>query len=209
MSRLPTAGKDLRWGQLCLAYNVEARFSDARLRSVAALQATLRESFAEDLKLGPPSTLHVSIYAIVPVRWDDAVKESHWQTIGAAAIAAVKEVCADQAKLKLQFSSWRVTNHAIIALAHEPSGLIDRLRERLSVLAKHPTMPAPTYEFIHSTLARFKSPGARGADTVEAFVRAPLELEVEVERVRIVRERVYPSLDLDEMYSAELGAGRR
>jgi hypothetical protein len=195
---------DSQWGQPCLAYNVEARFTNAGLRSLVAAQAELNQVFVDNANLCPPSALHTSIYALAPVSWNDASKEDHWQRIRSDSVSIVKEECAERAPFALRFSQWRVTKQAIIVLADDSSGVISLLRNRLALVSKHETLSAPTYEFIHCTLARFKRAVELPSDAVESLVRAPLALQVEVDRIRIVRERVYPSLDVDVVFSAEL-----
>lgn len=198
---------DAQWGEPCLGYLAQARLADDALAAMAALQAQLPAAVPLPLRLCPAWSLHITVYGLVLPRWPDAAaKARHWEAIGPACLAALQQIGTGGSGFTLQFDRLAVTPMAIIATATDASGTIARLRAAFARLARHPEHPAPRYDIIHMTLARFAAdgivpPAALGAVAALAPCNA-----APVARLEIVRERVYPSLEIDELATVLLPA---
>src|SRR3712207_6136967 len=101
--------------------------------------------------------LHVTVYALVPVK-GDFDKDAYWRRIAGPSLALVEELCAGHRPIELHFSRLKVTDTAIVAVAQEPSGLIEAIRDRVARTIPPPQGHAPLrYDLIHTTLARYRS----------------------------------------------------
>lgn len=187
------------WGKPCLAYNVQASFPVTAHGDIAAVQDHLKTLRLPQLRVPPPHAQHVSIYALVPVRWPDADKEDYWNEISTAAISSLQALCVDRRRFELRFDRLQLTPSAIIAVAAETPDLIADIREHFHRTPGRPHLPKPVYDIVHTTLARFE----RAEHVSEAIMREvstmDISLTVEVEHLCLVRECVYPSLVLDEI----------
>lgn len=192
------------WGKPCLAYNVQASFPVNALGAIAAVQDHLNALSLPQLKCPPPQAQHVSIYALVPVRWPDAGKEVYWNEISAAAISSLQALCAGRRRFKLRFDRLRLTPSAIIAVAAETPGLIADIREHFHRAPGHLHLPKPDYDIVHTTLARFDREEHVSAAVIRKVSTTDISLTMEVEHLCLVRECVYPSLVLDEMVRFDL-----
>jgi hypothetical protein len=195
---------DDRWGTPCLGYLAQARIADPSLAAMATIQSALRAIVPLPLHLCPVRSLHVTIYGFVLPRWPDAGKDAHWQAIGAPCLAALDALGAGQRGVALQFDRLSVTPMAVIATATDPSGLIGRLRAAFAGLARHPVQPAPRYDIIHMTLARFGGAGVVSPTLLRDVAAIAPCGAAPVTQLQIVRERVYPSLEVDTLATVPL-----
>ena len=198
---------DALWGQPCLSYLVQARVSDAALAALVERQAALPRQVALPLHLAPPRSLHVTVYGLILPRWPDAGKAAHWSAIADASAARLRASLAECRGLALRFEHLAVTPGAIIALARDPSGTIDAMRRRFAEIARPATQPAPRYDIIHMTLARFARGGSVPRADVAAVEATALALDAAVTSVDLVRERVYPTLEVDILARVALDPG--
>lgn len=192
------------WGKPCLAYNVQASFPVDALGAIAAIQHHLNALPLPQLKCPPPQAQHVSIYALVPVRWPDAGKEAYWNEISASAISSLQALCAGRRRFELQFDRLQLTPSAIIAVAAEMPDLIVDIREHFHRTPGHPHLPKPDYDIVHTTLARFDREDHVSEAVIREVSTTDIALTVEVEQLCLVRECVYPSLVLDEIVRFDL-----
>ena len=196
MSVAQAVFEERRWATPCLSYNVQIDPSVDAVNALAALQAEVAASCAVSLHLVPVSTLHVSVYAIAPFHWETPDKEGYWQRVAPRCIDALRACCDARTPAPLRYTQLRVTPHAVIVTASDPSGIVEALRQQLRDLAD-PGVPTPRYDLVHTTLARFAESATLSASALRRIDTLPVSIEFEIEGVRIVRERVYPSLALD------------
>lgn len=200
---------DPRWGQPCLAYNVQIPVRGAAAQTFADVQTTLSR-YLPGLRPIPNESLHISLYGVIPVGWQSAAKETHWDQVSDQ-VSDTLERSSDAARaFSLTFDRVRVDPFAVIALAAEWPPVVDQLRQGLGAAARAAGVPGPSYSIVHCTLARF----AHAADLSPALVAEVettlMHAVVRVERFRLVRERVYPSLVLDVLAEYPLcGPSRR
>ena len=200
---LQTIADDL-WGEPSLAYHVQPVLPPECLAALEGLLGPIAERWPAPLHLGSRQMLHVTIYALVPVK-DDFDKEGYWRRIAAPSLALVEELCAGHPPIELHFSRIKVTDTAIIAVAQETSGLIEAIRERIAGTIPPPPGREPLrYDLIHSTLARYRSSGPVPDAAVERVERLPLSIRAPVRGIKIVRETLFPCLIVDEIASVPL-----
>ncbi len=205
---MPDAGlavvADVTWGMHCLAYNVQGQFSDAALQEIALLQNEVLTHVPLPLNVSPPHALHLSIYAPVPVRWPDSGKGDYWQEIAARTRADLEDLCTSQRSFTLHFDTLRVSPSAIIAVASGVPELVAAIRERFSQAPGHPCWPRPMYDIAHTTLARFSADGVLPEPIIHQLSTKPISVMASVIRIQLVRETVYPSLQVDTLTSYDL-----
>jgi hypothetical protein len=200
---LAPVAEDL-WGEPALAYHVQPGFAAGVEAGLARLQREAAALWPEPLLLAPPETLHVTLYALVPVRgrFD---KPAYWSEVSDRTAALLRAAGAAGAPFTLHFRRLRATDAAIIALAEDPTGLIARLRAAIAAaLPPPPGLAHPRYDIIHATLARHASGRPVPAAAVERLAAHPVDLAAPVERLKIVRETRYPCLVLEEIASFPL-----
>jgi len=201
---LQTIADDI-WGQPCLAYHVQPDLSPRTQAGLAELQNVIAERWPVPLFLAPPEALHVTLYALVQVkhRFD---KESYWNSIAAPCRALLEELCRGRRPLNLHFSRLKVTDTAIIAVATDETGLIEKVRYAVAeALPPPPGLKPLRYNLIHTTLARYRTSDPVPDAAVKAVEATPVSLTAPVERLKIIRETRFPCQERDELHSVPLG----
>ena len=153
----------------------------------------------------PPEALHVTIYALVPVRgrFD---REAYWSAIADKAAALLRAACAEASPFALRFHRLSASDAAVIALAEDPTGQIARLRAAIAAaLPPPPGLSHPRYDIVHSSLARHANARPVPAQALARLGAHPVDFAAPVERLKIVRETRYPCLALEEVASFPLG----
>ncbi|WP_091129302.1 2'-5' RNA ligase family protein [Microvirga guangxiensis] len=200
---LQTIADDI-WGQRCLAYHVQPHLSAETQASLAQVQETIAGCWPVPLFMAPPEALHVTLYPFVQVkhRFD---KEAYWSSIFEPCRALVEGICRGHPPLELRFSRLKVTDTAIIAIADDESGLIDEMRGAIVEVIPPPPGQRPIfYDLIHTTLARYRTPDMIPDEIVAAVEAIPVSVTAPVERLKIIRETVFPCQGLDEIHSFPL-----
>lgn len=186
--------RDPYWSQPLVSYTVMQLLAPAARDACAELlqQISATAGGAENLLIAPAETFHLSLYAIAPVR-SDFDKDAWWQIHGDQALAVFRRWCAAQPVALLHFRELRVTPTAVIAVA-EPHDAVWSLRRVLSAEVPQPPGGTPKYDMIHMTLARYARPEMLPADFAARVTALPLQLDVELNAVTLMRETAYPLL---------------
>lgn len=201
---LQTIADDI-WGRPCLAYHVQPDLLPETQARLAELQAEAAARWPGPLFLAPPEALHVTLYALVQVK-DRFDKEGYWAGIAERCRALIAELCRGHGPLELQFSSLKVTDTAIIAVATDETGLIGRIREAIARVIPPPPGLAPVrYTLIHTTLARYQTSQPVPDEIVRAVESLPVAVTAPIRRLKIVRETLFPCRETDEISSFPLG----
>ncbi|WP_230531660.1 2'-5' RNA ligase family protein [Microvirga roseola] len=200
---LQTIADDL-WRQPSLAYHVQPVLSPETLRGLTGLQRNLAEFWPTPLNLTPPEALHVTIYALVPVK-GAFEKEAYWARIAGPIRDLLMGLCSGYGAMNLCFSRVKVTNSATVALAEDESGLIEAARRRIAETIPPPPGSEPLrYDFIHTTLARYRTAVPVPEAAIRAAESLPFAIPARVETIRLVRETLYPCIATDEIASFPL-----
>ena len=200
---LQTIADDI-WGQPCLAYHVQPHLSSDTQAALAEVQRTIAERWPVPLFLAPPEALHVTLYALVQVK-AEFDKEGYWNSIAEPCRALLEKLCTDHAPLGLRFSQLKVTDTAIIAVATDEAGLIDTIRKAIvETIPPPPGLKPIHYNLIHTTLARYRTADAIPDAVVKAVEAIPASVTAPVERLKIIRETLFPCQELDEISSFPL-----
>lgn len=195
---------DTIWGQPCLAYHVQPELSPETRAALGELQNAIAGRWPVPLYFAPPQALHVTLYALVGVK-DRFDKERYWSGIAEPCRALMESLCAGHRPLNLQFSKLKVTDAAVIAVAADETGLIARLREAIAeVIPPPPGLQPMRYNLIHSTLARYRTSDAVPDEVVRAVEAIPVSVAAPVDRLKIIRETLFPCQDMDEIFSFPL-----
>ncbi len=195
---------DTIWGQPCLAYHVQPELSPETRASLGALQKAIAERWPVPLYFAPAEALHVTLYALINVK-DRFEKESYWRSIAAPCRALMESLCTGHGPLELRFSSLKVTDTAIIAVAADETGLIKEIRERIADLIPPPPGLKPMrYNLIHSTLARYRTSDVVPDDIVRTVEAIPVSIRAPVDRLKIISETLFPCQVMDEIFSFPL-----
>lgn len=200
---IETIADDL-WGKPCLAYHVQPTLRQETRAALADLQAALARRCPVPLHVAPPHALHVTIYALVPVK-DRFDKEGYWNSIAGPSFSLVERICRGRPPIELHFSRLKVTDVAVIAVAEDDSGLIKALREAIAEeLPPPPGLKPLRYDLVHTTLARYRSSEPLRQAEIERIEQMPVSIRSHVERIRIVRETLFPCLEADDIASVPL-----
>lgn len=195
---------DTIWGQPCLAYHVQPELSLETRASLGELQKAIAERWPAPLYFAPPEALHVTLYALIGVK-DRFDKEGYWNSIAGPCRDLMANLCTGHGPLELRFSGLKVTDAAIIAVASDGTGLVARLREAIAeVLPPPPGLKPIRYNLIHSTLARHRTSDAVPDEVVQAIEAIPVSIAAPVDRLKIIRETLFPCQVMDEIFSFPL-----
>ncbi|MET0340997.1 MAG: hypothetical protein ABW252_08340 [Polyangiales bacterium] len=192
------AQTDARWGSACLAYNVQIDLTPAALEAIVRLQQNLDRELQVPLHLTPAESMHVSVYAIAPYHWESPDKEAYWRDRRTACTDALSRSTATIAHACLAFTALRVLPRAVILVASDPGGQVAATRAALRAVSA-PDVPTPAYDLVHTTIARYAADRLLAPDAVQRAEAKPIRIASEVSAMRVVRERVYPSLVLDDV----------
>lgn len=186
--------RDPYWSRPLISYTVMQLLTPAaRAGCIEVLrQVSTMAGGAENLLVAPAESFHLSLHAIAPVR-SDFDKDAWWQIHGDQALAVFRRWCAVQPAVVLKFRELRVTPTAVIAVA-EPQDAVWSLRRVLSAEVPQPPGGTPKYDMIHMTLARYARPEKLPADFAARVTALPLQLDVELNAVTLMRETAYPLL---------------
>ncbi|HEY3950680.1 hypothetical protein [Phenylobacterium sp.] len=188
--------KDPLWGRPCLGYSVQGRFDDRSLARLAAFQSEVLRGRSAGLHRTPAGAMHISVFSIVPVRWPDAGKDDLWTGLKAGVLEAIAS--ADPAEgLAIRFEETRVTETAVILSTPEQPAPIRRLRDSLNALVVAAGLPAQAFDRTHLTLARPARDRLLDAASVAELERTRAKVEVRLHAMKLIRERVYPSLEIE------------
>jgi 2'-5' RNA ligase len=204
---LQTIADDL-WGKPSLAYHVQPVLPAEALAALESLLRPIARRWPAPLHLASRSMLHVTIYALVPVK-GDFDKEGYWGSIADPSLTLVEELCAGHGPIELHFSRLKVTDTAIVAVAQETSGLIEAIRERIATTVPPPPGREPLrYDLIHTTLARYRSSGPVPDAAMERVESLPVSIHARVRGIKLVRETLFPCQAVDEIAAVPL-TGKR
>jgi 2'-5' RNA ligase len=200
---LKTIADDI-WGQSCLAYHVQPHLTAETQGSLGTLQEALAAHWPHPLYMAPPKALHQTLYALANVknRFD---KEGYWRSIVEPCSELLDSLCRGHGPIELTYSHLKVTDTAIIAVATEPTGLIETIRHRIAELIPPPPGLKPMrYNLIHSTLARYRVSAEIPDETIAAIENLPVSIKAPVEGIKLVRETLFPCQEADEIRSFPL-----
>ena len=181
-------------GQVCLAYQIQARPHSTSLSALSRFQDQLETGFAEAMFRIPVASLHLTILPLIDVVEDPPLPRPAgdlWRTHEKAWIHAIDLACATVLGFPLRPIELRYTSHAVILLAHSPNPIED-LRQQLAENCGLPHRRVRVPTITHVTLFRYLRPGLG----VERHRTDALPDGIFVNEVRLVRENVYPSLDV-------------
>ena len=202
---LQTIADDL-WGKPSLAYHVQPVLPAEALAALESLLGPIAGRWPAPLHLASRSMLHVTIYALVPVK-GDFDKEAYWRSIADPTLALVEELCAGHGPIELHFSRLKVTDTAIVAVAQETSGLIEAIRGRIAGTLPPPPGREPLrYDLIHTTLARYRSSAPVPEAVVAEVESLPVSVHAPVKAIKLVRETLFPCQAVDEIAAVPLAA---
>ncbi|HEY7147450.1 MAG TPA: hypothetical protein VH637_24655 [Streptosporangiaceae bacterium] len=182
------------WGRPCLGYHVFVR-PGAAAGALARLQAAALALEPSLLRV-PARALHANVAWLLPVQQEfGCPKDELWRRHGARWMAALTRVAAARACFRLRFTDLVATDSAVIAVAREPNGL-SALRRELG-----PALDVPGQltagQLVHMTLLRYGRPLRDPAGLLRWLESVPLCLDVEVSELLVIRERTFPSLNVD------------
>lgn len=186
--------RDPYWSRPLVSYTVMQMLTPAAREACGDVLRRIADiaGGADHLLIAPAETFHLSLYAIAPVR-SDFDKDAWWQSHGDQALASFRRWCDRQPAALLKFRELRVTQTAVIAVA-EPHDAVWSLRRALHAEVPQPPGGTPNYDMIHMTLARYAQPERLPADFAARVAALPLQLDVELNAVTLMRETAYPLL---------------
>lgn len=166
------------------------------LGRLAYLQNAIAIRHPTGLHLTPPPTMHISVFSLVPVRWPDQGKTALWAKLKASALEEIASIRLPES-FSCDFQEVRVKETAIILSTPEQPAPIRRLRDRLNELIVGAGLATQTFDRTHVTLARPAEDQRLDASDVADLEQMVAKVDVRVTAVKLVRELVYPSLEIE------------
>jgi hypothetical protein len=194
-----TVREDTLWGQACVGYSVQARFDGAAGETLAALQRRRLGSGADAWHLTPPDTAHVSVFSLIHVRAVAARKEELWRSLSHVVRPIIAAASADWNPFAVRFASLEVTETALILTTIDQPEPIRSLRRRLNAVVEAAGLPVQLFDRTHVTLARPALDRTIHPEEVAALECLEQPIVLGLERLELVRERRYPSLECESL----------
>jgi hypothetical protein len=186
---------DARWGGPCRAYNLCIRPRPAAAAALSAIQAsTLR--LEPSLQRVPARALHANVAWLLPAHQEfDCPKDELWQRHGPQWLAILTGVAAATECFRLCYRRLVATNSAVIAVAEEPNRVSAIRLELVPALRLPGGLSAG--ELVHTTLFRYARPLRNPQALLQWLAAAEFQVDVVVNELLVIRERVFPSLDYE------------
>lgn len=193
---------DPLWAKECQAVQLQALPPPDILRNLLTLQDYLQEILCMDLRRIPPESLHCTIFTpLHPAQLFDRSKFDIWDEHAELWTTAFFEAISRTPTFELCFDRVVLSEVAIIVTAAEPQQLRDlrtRLSHAISYRGWHPKPP----DIAHLTIFRYNE-----VRKIPSFgeVGHRLPFRMQVNRIRLIKEIIYPTLQHLELASFDLG----
>jgi hypothetical protein len=197
---------DALWNEPCVGYNVHYSLPASEAGSLAKIQQELLRIEPTSLVVCPPSTLHISVAWILGTKTDyGSPKTEIWAQIDRRCYGGLRTAAAAMEPFTVTFGELVVTDTAVIAVG-EDGGAMSKLRGLIAASMPIPDATLTATDIVHVTLLRYArrfDPRCRLVDAAEA---CRFQVVTFVDRLAIVHETIYPSLETRALFSASLGA---
>jgi hypothetical protein len=207
MSNLFHPVADALWGKPCDATHIQPHLEPDAQAALAAVGEAAATLWPGALHVAPPHAIHVTIYPLVRVP-GDFDRAAYWRQIEEPSRAILHDLAEGAGAIDLRFHAVRAMPAGLVAVADDASGLIEAIRRRVvETLPPPPGFEPVRYDLIHTTLARFASAEPVSRAAVERVESISVSIRARVERLKLVRETLFPCLAAEEMGSVSLLAG--
>lgn len=186
---------DRLWGKPCLGYSLQAHFCEASIRGLRGVQEALAAVAPEGMRWLSPDTFHLSVFSLVPVRWPDEGKSELWDRLQTAVGQEIARYAWDDFSIQLREA--QLTETALILSTPEQPAAVAHFRARLNSIVMAAGLPSQSFDRTHVTIARPSGNQCVAARRVGSIERAFNGIAVDVRKFSLVRELVYPSLQLE------------
>lgn len=186
---------DGRWKEACCAYNVCIRPDRQAMQQLAEVQDSILRLESALLRV-PEHALHISVAWLLPVHEQFPVaKEVMWKDRGASWWEKTCQILAEFGPFTLRYTSIVATDAAIIALA-EPTDVLRTVRKEIAAAL---ALPWDLFrgDLTHTTMFRYGQPLVQPARLLAKLARTALSIELPVDQVYLVREDIFPSLEVE------------
>lgn len=191
--------------QPCLAYNLQIAVAPEPAQRLWEVVSDIIESELALLAC-PPTTYHLSVLNLLPVRDPDvAAKQRAWETSGARWNELAEVEIRRHSPYEIRLTSLVATRSALIAAAVDSPPTVELRRSLTNSLGLE---LGPVPELTHVTLARYRGALSEPDQLLDQVERAQFDVPITVDRLRLVRERVYPSVGIDLIAELPLAGAR-
>lgn len=187
---------DERWGLPCIGYHIQARPDRDSTANLQRLQQDTARTSPVALNLIPADALHLSVATLVAAQSFSDDGELQWFQIEGdvrrklAAVPTRKE-------FSILFPSLAFTKKAVIVLTRDQPAALREAREGFGEVLTSFGMERPQYDQAHITIARYAESAALDEAALSSIERDDLAVVVGFHPFRLVRERRYPSLQIE------------
>ncbi|MBY3359350.1 2'-5' RNA ligase family protein [Rhizobium laguerreae] len=185
---------DLLWFKRCCAFHLQL-FPDPETRSkLCALQDHIERECNGPLLRVPATSLHMTVVTLIDAAAQFSLpNEEVWKRNGERWKEVVERLVNETPPIDLSFQEVQASEAAVFVKAPEPPEL-QRLRSAISDAVWFEDWRPKPPRIAHFTLFRFSAedwlppvPGDAGL----------LPIEVKVNALQLVEEKIYPSVDID------------
>lgn len=188
------------WGQPCLSYLLCIRPDADAQASLSAVQDAVAGPEPSLLRI-PPGALHISIAWLIPVHQEfSQPKEELWAQHGPGWRTAIAAALRSHPPFRLRLRHLVATDAGVILVAGAPNQ-VTALRRRLAGPLALPGRQLSRGEFVHTTLFRYGGPLADPAGLLRRVTGTPVDVQLTVHEMLLVRERIFPSLGCQAVHN--------
>lgn len=188
--------RDNDWGRECVAYHLQARPDAATIHALRDCQHLAAGRLPTELHTIPPEALHCTVFTLIPAATPMQKARRDWEGIEPLLAISVSDWRLE-GPVSLRFERLAFTPTAVIVATDSVPAEIQKTRRSLSALLQRANLPFPVYDLAHVTVARYAA--THHVDGLPAGSLDPVVIDVgaRFEEIRLVRERRYPSLDIE------------
>lgn len=190
---------DSLWGEVCLGYHIQARPDQTTIEALQLVQRQIAETTPVALHLVPPDSLHVSVVTLIAPQIELGAAESEWLRISKNLGRQLDELLCLAKPEPVLFPRLAFTPRALIVVTDSQPDVFSGLRLEYGKLFESIGLSARKYDQTHITIARFAEARSVDNSVLELIEREKIDLLGCFDAVRLVRERRYPSLEIDEL----------
>ena len=186
---------DDQWNTDCLAFNLQALPSQSSIERIGGIQVEAAAALPGQ-NLVPTEALHISVLNLVHSRSAMTIDEKMalWDGHAAGWISGIDTVMAGRGPIDVAFDRLVVGPSSIMVAASTSEAIIDLRNALIDALALDVKAP----ELCHISIMRFTR-NARIDAARQAISKIDARFVARIDKVRLMREYVYPSLKVETL----------
>jgi 2'-5' RNA ligase len=182
---------DDMWGAECSGYHLQFRPEAGVIEKIVSLQDHI-EGRLDHLRRIPAEVLHMTVLVLLAATREKAALDHTWARVGPRCTEAGARLCASLDVIPVEWSTVRAFDKAIVLVGDAHARLQTLRADVVDAISEPAFQPSPP-QLAHVTLFRYADLDPRLA----GFEMRCEPIKTDMREIKLVREKRYPSLELD------------